>query len=324
MDEIDRKILYEIAENARDSHNILAKKIRCSREVFDYRLKKLEKEKIILGFQARTNLSNFIYAGYVLLIQSSGLNTELEKKIIDNISKNSQTQYLGKINGEYDIIIGFTIKNLKELSEYLDFINEAFKNKKSKLTLLTMIKEIKDSFKYIFSKDEKIIDSCVSLPELNKQIIVDEIDKKILIQLSKNSEIASWEIGEKIKISEVAIRKRISKLMRERIILNFRTMIDLTKLDYQSYFIFLKSNPNDKKTENDFQQYLSNKKNISYASKTIGEYSYILTVLVKNINELKDFLYEIKNQFPEMTQEMHSSALFEMPYHTQLAENILE
>jgi len=323
MDELDRKILYEISENARESHNLLAKKIRCSREVFDYRIKKLKEEGVIIGTQARINLSNFIYGGYIILIQSSGLTLEAEKKIINKLSINSKTQYIGKISGEYDIIIGFTIKNMVELSEYLNFINASFGVHKSKITLLTMIKELKDSFKSLFSKNQEN-NEIVSIPEIKNRTQIDSVDKEIILSLGKDSEIPSWEIADKVNISEVAIRKRIEQLKEKKIILNFRTMIDLTKLDYQNYFLCIKSNPKTERIEEDFADFLKLNNNVSYSTKTIGEYSYVITLLVKNNSELKEFIYSLKNKFSDMILEIHTSNIFEMPYHTQLANNLLQ
>ena len=88
MDELDRKLLYEMSENADESKNKITKKLRCSREVLDYRIKKLQNEGIITGFQARVNISNFIYGGYILLIQSLGLNNESEKKVLNKLKSN--------------------------------------------------------------------------------------------------------------------------------------------------------------------------------------------------------------------------------------------
>src|SRR3989338_10009924 len=139
MDELDRKLLYEISENAGEPRNKVAKKLRCSREVVDYRLKKLQKEGIITGFQARINISNFIYGGYIFLIQSSGLDSKSEEKVINKLKANKKIHYLGKLGGEYDFMIGFTIKKLSELSETINEINSAFGRGKSAQTLLTMV-----------------------------------------------------------------------------------------------------------------------------------------------------------------------------------------
>ena len=321
MDELYRKLLYEISENADESMNKVAKKLRHSREVLDYRMKKLQKDGIVTGFQARINLSNFIYGGYIFLIQSSALDIKSEEKIIQKLKSNNKIQYIGKIGGEYDFIIGFTVKKLGELSETIDEINSAFGKKKSSQTLLTTVKEIKDSFKTIFSKVDEPND-IVSMPSIDEKIKIDEIDKKILISLGKNANIPSWRISDKVKISDVAVRKRIENLVKKKIILGFRTMVDLTKLNYQPYFIMIKMNStNNKKYMGEF---LKRNKDITYSVKVAGRYDLILTVSVRDNKELKDFIYNFKSKFSNTILETNILPLFEIIYHAQLAEGFLE
>jgi DNA-binding Lrp family transcriptional regulator len=54
----DQKILSNIIEDARIPISELAKKIKLSREIVQYRLKNLEKY-LIAGYQARVNLKIF-------------------------------------------------------------------------------------------------------------------------------------------------------------------------------------------------------------------------------------------------------------------------
>jgi len=323
MKEKERKILYSISENAGDSHNVLAKKLRISREVFDYHLKKFEDQKIITGYQARINISNFTYGGYILLIQSLNLNKIKEENIIKKIKKSSNTQYIGKMGGEYDFIIGFTVKDLEDLSEYMDFINNTFSTNKSKSTLLTMIKEFKDSFKSVFSEKNEP-NQIVSMPLIKNKIEVDDIDKNILIELGKNCNTPSWKIGERTNITEVAIRKRIKKLQEKDIILGYRTMIDLTKLDYQINNLFIKTNTKNIQSEKKFQQMLINNKHITYIMKITGEYNYIITVATKNHHELNDFIINLRNNYSDVILGVYTSPLFEIFYHAQIAENFLK
>ena len=132
INEEDRKIIYEISEDARESHNKLAKKLYISREVFDYRLKKLQEKGIITNYQARINISNFIYGGYIILIQTISLTKESEKKVLEKVKQNTKTQYIGRLGGDYDFIIGFNVKNINELSEYIEDINNIFGSYKLK------------------------------------------------------------------------------------------------------------------------------------------------------------------------------------------------
>ncbi len=178
MDLIDRKILHSISENARESHNVLARKIRCSREVLDYRLRRLEKEGIISGYQARLCITNFIHASYILLVQTLGLNKEKLAQVINKLKINTQTQYIAKMGGDYDLLISFTTKSLNQLSSYIDFVNSIFGQHKTKTTMLTMVQEWKDSFKSLFSENDER-NNIVSMPKIEEKIDIDEEDKEI-------------------------------------------------------------------------------------------------------------------------------------------------
>jgi len=323
MDDKDRKILYELSENARESHNVLARKLKISREVLDYRIKKLEKEGIIYSYQARINISNFIYGGYILLIKCSGLKESQEKLIINKIKNDEHTQYLGRVGGGYDLIIGFTVKDLADLGEYISFINNSFSVYKQRVTFLTMIREFKDSIKGVFLDNEEV-NKINSMPIIEEKVLIDNIDEKIISILGKGSSTYSWEIAEKVKISDVAVRKRIGKLIERKVILGFRTMIDLTKLGYEVVFLFLKVNFKDKIHEKELENFFVSNNKITYATKIIGEYDYVLTTIVKNNLDLNNFIKNLREKLSNSIIEVESMPLFEMVYHTQLARSFLK
>ncbi len=113
-------------------------------------------------------------------------------------------------------------------------------------------------------------------------------------------------------------------LITNKIILGFRTMIDPTKLGYEANFLFLKTNIKNKETNQQLQDFLQKNKQITYATKLIGEYNYVITVLTKNNFELNEFIKSIKQKFSGTIIGIESAPLFEMPYHTQLAKEFLE
>ncbi len=317
MDNIDKKILNQISENARDSHSFLAKKIKISREVFDYRIKKLEELGIITGYQARINLKNFIYGGYIVLIQVVSLTEDKEKEIINSLKKSSTFYYIEKCGGTFDFIIGINVNNLNEFSKSIDIINDIFGKNKTNMTVLTMIKELRDSFKPLFKENEEFNNTITELDLIKKESI-DEIDKKLIIALGKDATITSPKLSEKIKITEVAIRERIKKLISKKIILGFRTMIDLGKLDLQISSLLIKTNTQSSEVDKKLQTFFQFDKNNTYACKVIGEYNYFLTVFNKNNLELKEYITKLRNTFPELIKNIDILPLFEMSYHKHI------
>lgn len=312
MDQIDRKILFTIAESAREPHSLLAKKIKISREVFDYRLKKLEEQKIIRGYQARINLKNFIYGGYIVLIQIVSLNEE--KEIINLLKKNQTIYYIEKCGGSFDYIVGVNVNSLTEFSKSIDFINDTLGKNKTNMIILTMIKELRDSFKPLFSNKEEFNNIITEL-DLIKKEPVDKIDKDLIIELGKDATISSPKLSEKIGITEVAIRQRIKRLINKKIILGFRTMIDLGNLDLQVSSLLIKTNAQSSDLDKKLQGFFQLDKNNTFVCKVIGQYNYFVTVFSKDNLGLKEYITKLRNNFPDLITNIDILHLFELTYH---------
>jgi DNA-binding Lrp family transcriptional regulator len=61
LDKKDQQLIFELDQNSRQSINSIAKKTKLSRDVVNYRIKQLEKKKIINGYFA---LIDFNKLGY--------------------------------------------------------------------------------------------------------------------------------------------------------------------------------------------------------------------------------------------------------------------
>ena len=313
MEAIDKKILYELSENARASKNAIASKLNISREVLLYRINRLKKSGLIIGICPRINISNFIYMSYIYMIKSLGNNSEeIETKIRNHVN----TFYFGKLGWRYNYVIRFNVRNLNELYSYMDFINEVFGKVKIEAVILTMLTEVKDSFKQIFS-DTQEINNIITRPRISKKEEIDEKDANILSILIKNGEAKYSEISEKIKMSEVAVKKRIKNLENKKIILGYRTFVDINKLELNKFYIFLKTNIAGINEEKKLQTYLQLDSKCTYASKLLGEFDYVATFLCIDNEQLKIEMTKIKENFIDTILEITAYPLLEIICHKQ-------
>jgi Lrp/AsnC family transcriptional regulator for asnA, asnC and gidA len=67
------------------------------------------------------------------------------------------------------------------------------------------------------------------MPRISRKNI-DELDKKILILLQKDSRKTYAEIAKNMNLSETAVRNRIKKLIRNKIIKKFTVFLDIEKI----------------------------------------------------------------------------------------------
>ena len=66
-----------------------------------------------------------------------------------------------------------------------------------------------------------------------------ELDEKILKELVENSRITAVELSKKTKLSVFSIADRIKNMIKKRIILSCRALIDMEKLGQHRYTILL-------------------------------------------------------------------------------------
>ena len=83
----DRKILYQLDVNARQSNARIGKKVRLSPEVVFHRIRNLEKRGIIEGYYATLDPTKFGYKAYRVYVKTQDLTLETEKELFDWLVK---------------------------------------------------------------------------------------------------------------------------------------------------------------------------------------------------------------------------------------------
>jgi len=69
--------------------------------------------------------------------------------------------------------------------------------------------------------------------------MLDKTDKRILFELERNSRIPDTQLAKKVNKSKDSVRYRITKLEEKRIIKNYKTWIDYSKLGFRTSTIYL-------------------------------------------------------------------------------------
>ena len=120
---------------------------------------------------------------------------------------------------------------------------------------------------------------------------LDDKDKAIIDILVKNSKTTTTEIANKLRISDVATRRRIKKLEDHGVIIKYTTMLNPFKLGYNAVVkLFIEVEP---KSIREVAQRLSDMESTTDVITVTGQYSVMTTVWVKNHYELVRVVQEI-------------------------------
>lgn len=300
----DLKIMHYIIEKARMPLTVLAKKTNLSREVVQYHLKQLEKN-LITSYQARINLNHFADAIYTIYLNIQGIERE---NAIAKLKKLPLVHWISNTGGRYNYIVTFSVNNENQLRIFIDKLFDSFKDRIAQYTLTQHLLEYKDTFASLF----EIKELKTSEKPIEKKIILDKTDTEILKELTKNCRVSNLEIAEKLNLTRETIRQRIQKLEKNEIIINYRTLINPSALELENYVLAIKCKNSNTNTLRELCNSLATINNCSYICITAGEINLLVTISVKNLNELDKISTKIQKEFPSLIKEIEPLPLFEI------------
>jgi DNA-binding Lrp family transcriptional regulator len=308
MDLKDKKLLYEIDFNARKTYSDIAKKILMSKRGVEYKIKNLEKNKIITGYYPIINLSKIGYLYFRIFIKFQNLTKKLREDIKKYIVNNPHIGWAIWYYGQYDI--GFTIW-AKSVTEFKKIANEIYgrfdQYIKTRTESVTSELSIYKNRFLINTKDSEKI----TLKEKIEEIQLDNIDKKILHILIKNPRISLVDAASILKESTKLLSYRIKRLTKNNILLGIRPILNYEQLRKTYYKVFITLNNFEEKKVKQVEESIQRNPKIIYIVKALGTCDLDIEIILDNAKELFDFIEELQTQFPNMIKEYQTMTLTE-------------
>src|SRR3989344_6851929 len=126
LDGMDIKILKIISTNARITILEMIEKLSITRDVINYRMKKLSKDNILSQYRISINLDKLNHKLYKIILRLHSLTPEKEKQLITNIASHSHGMQYLKLVGSWDVELEFEIKDDEQLHDILLEIRNNF------------------------------------------------------------------------------------------------------------------------------------------------------------------------------------------------------
>ena len=134
---------------------------------------------------------------------------------------------------------------------------------------------------------------------------IDEVDRKIINILLKDSKLSNFEIGKQLGLSHDAVRYRIEKLVKEKVILNFSVDIDPAKLGLLIWGDLIISvwNLNPKRYD-EFLNYLKEHPNVAGIWNLSGRYEWFIEIFTYDLKHFNEITKDIKLKFSDIIKDM--------------------
>lgn len=139
LDETDQKILDVLSNNARLPLTQIAGKLRIDPKTVKYRLKKLEKDEIILGY---VSAPNFEKLGLQFIqINITFKDPAITASVIEYFKSTNACLFAIELLGKYDLLVEVHVKSNDELKGIIDGFRNRFVSQYNDYDLHTINKE---------------------------------------------------------------------------------------------------------------------------------------------------------------------------------------
>lgn len=305
LDKKDRRVLFELSQDSRQTNKQIAKKVGLSEPSIAYRINRLLETKIIDYFHVIANTAKVGYFHYKIFLRTAQMNEEMEKDFVKIVKENRNVIWFVSTRGNYDYIISILAKDIHEFSTFYKEIAGRFGNNILQRNVCVVEKAEIYSRGYLLnqiSKEQKYGRKGETIP-------LDKDDTRLLQVLSTNARTSSVEIARGLGISADKVIYRMKKLMAQEFIMGFGTKLNLKNLNITQYLVSFKFQGFTDKKYNLLKEIVKKNKSLQYFIFIIGDHDLEVELEVENAKQLDDLFKEIKKKF---TNELRQYELLEI------------
>jgi len=301
IDVKDRKILYELDTNSRQSIPQISKKVALHKNAVRYRIKRLEKHRIINNYYTAIDSHKLGYMVLKFYTRYQNVTSSIRREIIDYFTQNKKTWVVCSIEGSFDLDVIFWVKNLNQFYSFwektLNLYGKYFKDP----TFLFQIQAISFKPSYLVDKNKKPQNEKFEITGRGSITPIDELDYQLLQIIASQARLSLINIIKKLKASTNVVRYRLKKLTMLDIIQGYRANIDISKLGYRTIKADLFLNKYEERSK--IINYLKRNPYIVCIMTSLG-YSHLeLELNVENMIHFYNIMEDLIDRFPDVIHD---------------------
>lgn len=291
----DRKIMFELDSNARQSNANIAKKVNLNKNVVNYHINKLEERGLIQGYYSIVNTPKLGYEALRVYLKWRSILPEKKAEIIDFVTKSPITWWVGGLEGSWDLGFIVWVKNIYEFQKFWEKLTQKYQKYILNRTVSLYSKIYDCNYAFISPEKRPVKKVCIvgeAKPEKLSRLQINLVEI-----LAENARLPVMEIAKKLNASPLTIAANIKQLKNKEILLGFRTKFNLEALGFTHY----KVNFNLK----DFSRYPEMiafgqaHPNIIYLDESIGFADFEIEIAANSHKKFQEIVEEFNGIFGE-------------------------
>ncbi|VVB81652.1 HTH-type transcriptional regulator Ptr1 [uncultured archaeon] len=294
LDLKDRRILAMLDWDARLSIAKLAKEVRLSKNAVAYRISRLEKAGIILGYYPVIDFGRLGYYSHRVQLSLHNADARVKQEIEKYISNpDSEISWSVWVRGVADLLIVIWTRSLKEFKSIFNKFNTRFGKYIEKRLFTTTYGFEQYPYRFLLGKNDwqsMIIDEGPSFH-------LDKLDSRILASLNSNARKSCTEIAKETGSNYKTVQYRIKKLAKNHVLIGTRAFINHTAFGYNYYKFMLYFTHYSDEEYHKLKNYLRGLQETVYIVFHVNS-DLDAEMLFKSDNEFFEFIDGLQEKFP--------------------------
>jgi DNA-binding Lrp family transcriptional regulator len=309
LTQADLNLLAELEENARQPLSKLAKNLKISQQLLNYRLQALKKRKILGGYYTQINFPILGFTKYRILVRISNYTQNNAKEIIRYLRAHKNVQWIIECGAKWDFIINYVARNVVQYDNFLRDIRNALPRHIQRIEVLIVIEWIEFGRAY-FTRMRREAKPPSSFGRYYEKVKIDRTELQILNLLSEGACKTSVEIAEKIGVSPNTASSRIRNLCSRGIIRAFKPLVHLENTGFMAYKLPFKFHNYTEKIEKEIIEYLTADVRVVAIVKLIGQWDFEIEFEVNSKESMLDLVKGLRDKYGGIIKEFELMPLF--------------
>ncbi len=290
MDKIDQNLLIELDKNPKISMSKLAKRLRVSQQVADYRFKRLIFNKQISKLGAIINLKSLKLEHYRIFFTFNSTKGYSENGIFSYLKSKKEVYWSARTGGKYDLLVVLFVLDFEAFDSFIEDFNKSFPG---------LVKDYKACYvlEHYFYRHKYLSKDYSSIRYGCKEGIVeiDDLDRHILNKIKDDCRISSLELAKGMAVTYKTVLNRIKSLENKKAILGYRLFIKSEEV--KPFIILFSFKDYTKEGERNLLSYLAGSPAITQVLRQFGIWNLFVHVRVKDNLELQNLVIDLRNRF---------------------------
>ncbi|MEW6748699.1 MAG: Lrp/AsnC family transcriptional regulator [Candidatus Micrarchaeota archaeon] len=296
IDKLDRKILYHLDIDSRQSAKDIAAKTGSNKDTVNYRINRLISEKAISGFTTEVDTSRFGYSNIKTYLRFQDMDEKTEEEFFSYLSSFPEIGWIVHASGRWDALFCTWASSTFSFFSTLTKIMNRFSRNIFEKQIIHNINWFYYNRKWLQPEERRVVSFRYGGEPGSEKL--DDTDLRILKELCLDGRVRFSAIAEKAGIPPQNVLNRVRALERKGVITKYGIDLDHSRFGIVFCKAFIELHNIDEKSLSEVYSFCEREPRIFALTTTLGAWDLELEMEVEKVEDMMEIMNRIKRSFP--------------------------